>query len=45
MEPFDDIQIEETVGFDYGDYADLLNDEEEDCERSFFNYLNSTTDY
>ena len=45
MDAFDDIQIEETSSFEYGEYYDNLILEEEEDERSFFQYLNSNIDY
>ena len=44
METFDDIQIEDSVGYEYGEYEQLI-DEDEAYERSFFEYLNSNVDY
>ena len=46
MNHFDDIQVEESVGFDFTE-ADLdgLFDEEEEDSQSFNSYLNSNLDY
>ena len=46
MNHFDDIQIEESAGFDF-QVADLdgLFDEEEEDGQSFNSYLNSNLDY
>ena len=45
METFDDIQIEESVGFDYGEYFEDQIDRDDEYERDFFEYLNSNIDY
>lgn len=46
MNHFDDIQIEESFGFDFQE-ADLdgIFDEEDEDSQSFKSYLNSNTDY
>ena len=46
MNHFDDIQIEESAGFDFAE-ADLdsLFDEEDEDAKSFNSYLNSNIDY
>lgn len=45
METFDDIQIEESVGFEFGEYLYDNLFEEEDYEESFFKSLNSNRDF
>ena len=44
MDTFDDIQIEESFGFEYGEYNDFI-EEDDEYERNFFDYLNSNVDY
>lgn len=45
MDAFDDIQIEESSFYEYGEYYDNQIDEDEECEHSFFEYLKSNIDY
>lgn len=46
MDPFDDIQVEETSMFDFvEEMNEALLDEEEDERFSFDDYLNSNYDY
>ena len=46
MNDFDDIQIEESAGFDFGEASyDGLFDEEENDSKTFDSYLNSNYDY
>jgi hypothetical protein len=47
MEAFDDIQLDVSSDYEYGDYYDSYDEEEpeEICESKFFHYLNSNFDY
>jgi hypothetical protein len=46
MDSFDDIQIEESVGFDFAEQSyDGLFDEEETNPKTFDAFLNSNYDY
>ena len=46
MDSFDDIQIEESVGFDFAEQSyDGLFDEEENNSKTFDAFLNSNYDY
>ena len=46
MDSFDDIQIEESVGFDFAEQSyDGLCDEEENNSKTFDAFLNSNYDY
>jgi hypothetical protein len=46
MDSFDDIQIEESVGFDFAEACyDGLFDEEENNSKTFDAFLNSNYDY
>jgi hypothetical protein len=46
MDSFDDIQIEESVGFDFAEACyDGLFDEEENNSKTFDSFLNSNYDY
>ena len=46
MDDFDDIQIEESAGFDFAEQSyDGLFDEEENDSKTFDSFLNSNYDY
>jgi hypothetical protein len=45
MDTFDDIQIDESSFYEYGECFNDLIEEEENYERDFFQYLNSNNDY